>query len=400
MKPPVLHAGLVVSALLLSGCGGGQKDQQSNEQDNADSTATSAVSHDSTRRREKLPLADVVGSHACRECHPEEYDAWKQTGHAATFMPAHDVPFLGELDGLRFHDEFRNVTYHYHVTGNDVEVSVPAVFGAERFPLQYAFGSGAHAISFLTLLPDVKGGSLGLEHRVSWYRETGSLELTPKHEDLADPVQDAEVFGRIVHRDIVGDCIGCHVTTSEIVDGEVVNLEPNVGCESCHGAGRPHIEAVNAGKSDLRVQFSNDNWQPADEIQVCGRCHRTIDDIPGPVIRTDEMRILRFQSVGLVQSRCYLESGQKLSCVTCHDPHAPAGSQSTAIFESKCLQCHGGGTKPETGQTICPQSPKSGCIDCHLPKIKTSEHVHFSDHWIRIRENDPQPARSVSQNAQ
>jgi hypothetical protein len=399
MKQPVLHAGLVVAALLLSGCGNEKTTKQAGGE-KSEPAVSEAVSHDSTRRREKLPLADVVGSRACQECHPEEFDAWQQTGHAVTFMPAHEVPFLDELNGYRFHDKFRNVTYHYHVTGNDVEVSVPAVFGAERFPLQYAFGSGAHAISFLTLLPDVKGGSLGLEHRVSWYRETESFELTPKHEELPDPAQDAEMFGRIVHRDIVGDCIGCHVTTSDIVDGEVVNLEPNIGCESCHGPGRAHIEAVNAGHSNLRVQFSSDGWEPDDEIQVCGRCHRTIDDIPGPVIRADEMRIIRFQSVGLVQSRCYLESEKKLSCVTCHDPHAPADSPSTETFESKCLQCHGGGAEPDPDQTICPKSPKSGCIDCHLPKIEASRHVHFSDHWIRIRENDPQPARSVSQAAQ
>lgn len=399
MRLPVFHIGALGAALLLSGCGGDQQ-EEADQSETAEPASAETVSHDTTRRRQELPLADVVGSRACQECHPEVFEAWQQTGHAATFMPAHEVPFLDQLDGYRFHDDYRNATFHYHVTGNDVEVSIPAVFGAERFPLQYAFGSGAHAVSFLTLLPDVKGGSLGLEHRVSWYRETESFDLTPKHEELADPVQDAEVFGRIVHRDIVGDCIGCHVTTSDIVDGEVVNLEPNIGCESCHGPGRPHIEAVNAGLTDLRVQFSKDSWQPADEIQVCGRCHRTIDDIPGPVIRTDEMRIIRFQSVGLVQSRCYLESGQKLSCVTCHDPHAPAASQSTETFESKCLQCHGGSSELASEQSICPKSPNSGCIECHLPKIEVNKHVHFSDHWIRIRENDPQPARSVSQDAQ
>ena len=170
MKLPVFHTGLLGTALLLSGCGSGQK-EEAGQSATTEPGSAETVSHDTTRRRQELPLADVVGSRACQECHPDEFEAWQQTGHAATFMPAHEVPFLDQLDGYRFHDEYRNATFHYHVTGNDVEVSIPAVFGAERFPLQYAFGSGAHAISFLTLLPDVKGGSLGLEHRVSWYRE-------------------------------------------------------------------------------------------------------------------------------------------------------------------------------------------------------------------------------------
>jgi hypothetical protein len=383
MKLPVLQAGMFSAALLLGGCGGEENEQPAGAPETAVISTVETVSHDSTLRREKLPLADIVGSRACRECHPEVFDAWQQTGHAVTFRPAHEVPFIGKLNGYRFHDRYRNVTFHYHVTENDVEVSIPAVFGAERFPLQYAFGSGAHAISFLTLLPDVNGGSLGLEHRVSWYRETGSFDLTPKHEELDDPVQDSEMFGRIVHRDIVGDCVGCHVTTSEVKNEEVVDLEPNVGCESCHGAGRPHIEAVNRGLSDLRVQFGKDGWQPDDEIQICGRCHRTIDDIPEPVIRTDELRIIRFQSVGLVKSRCY--------------PHATADSQSTAGYELKCLQCHGGGSEPVTGQTICPQSPRSGCVDCHLPKVEVNTHVKFSDHWIRVRENESKRPASASQ---
>lgn len=43
-------------------------------------------------------------------------------------------------------------------------------------------------------------------------------------------------------------CVGCHITGSKDpieVDGKVVNL--NVQCESCHGPGKAHIEAAQAG---------------------------------------------------------------------------------------------------------------------------------------------------------
>lgn len=65
-----------------------------------------------------------------------------------------------------------------------------------------------------------------------------------------------------------GKCIKCHVTGSpEMIatEGAKPSL-PGVQCESCHGAGRAHVEAAKAGDA------SNVRTKPIEE-QTCVACH-------------------------------------------------------------------------------------------------------------------------------
>src|SRR5205823_5293708 len=109
-----------------------------------------------------------------------------------------------------------------------------------------------------------------------------------------------------------------------------------------------------------------------------------------------EILLARFQPVGLMQSKCYTESGGTFSCVTCHDPHARA-SADRASYDAVCLSCHAGRGPPRapassTAQpadralaagTPCPVSPSSRCVECHMPQIDAGQFIRFSDHWIR-----------------
>ena len=49
----------------------------------------------------------------------------------------------------------------------------------ERFPLEYAFGSGRHAVSFVTLLARDPTRPVAWEHRLTYFAHTQSLGLTP-----------------------------------------------------------------------------------------------------------------------------------------------------------------------------------------------------------------------------
>jgi hypothetical protein len=65
-----------------------------------------------------------------------------------------------------------------------------------------------------------------------------------------------------------GECIGCHVSGPRepvLVDGTIVNA--NVQCESCHGAGRAHVEAAKAG-NPAAARLAK---KPAEA--VCVSCH-------------------------------------------------------------------------------------------------------------------------------
>ena len=97
---------------------------------------------------------------------------------------------------------------------------------------------------------------------------------------------------------------------------------------------------------------------------------------------------VRFQPVGIVQSKCYQKSAGAFSCVTCHDPHARVSPDRPA-YNQVCLSCHGiaGKTKPETlakPAPPCPVSSLSRCVDCHMPRKDAGQGILFSDHWIRV----------------
>jgi len=67
-----------------------------------------------------------------------------------------------------------------------------------------------------------------------------------------------------------GRCIRCHVTDSaEMMAAQNDSPKfPDVQCEACHGAGRPHVEAARAGNAAAA------KTRPISEA-TCTRCHNT-----------------------------------------------------------------------------------------------------------------------------
>jgi hypothetical protein len=66
-----------------------------------------------------------------------------------------------------------------------------------------------------------------------------------------EKTKHARTINRLSSENREGDrCIGCHVTgvREPVMDGTTI-LNANVQCESCHGAGRAHVEAAKAGNA-------------------------------------------------------------------------------------------------------------------------------------------------------
>jgi hypothetical protein len=124
-------------------------------------------------------------------------------------------------------------------------------------------------------------------------------------------------------------------------------------------------------------------------MRLCGQCHRHPETGKPEMIRRDNPEIVRYQPVGLMQSKCYRGSRGALSCVTCHDPHARA-STDQATYEAACLACH-----RNPSQATCPVSPRAGCIGCHMPRRDSGQNVLFVDHWIGVNPGlDPRRDRT------
>ncbi len=328
----------------------------------------------------------VVGAAVCRQCHGEIAEAYETSGHAHTFALTAESDLARQLAGVEFLDPRRHRSFRYHFDTDGLSVSLPAVFGGEPFPLTFALGSGTHAVSFLTLLPHRDGSTVGLEHRATYYRK--GLGLTVGHPYLSDPVESAEHFGRILDGKKLAECLDCHTTQFAIIDHQLANLIPHVGCEKCHGPGRDHVAAMRAGLAGHDLSPAH-QWPTAmDELRMCGACHRLPESLKSSELVRNSRVLPRFQPAGLMQSRCFTKSEGALRCTTCHDPHEKVSSDA-GHYERICLECHRAQAAPD-----CPVN-RSHCISCHMPKVAFEGVAAFHDHWIRVRnDEDPAPIES------
>jgi hypothetical protein len=369
--------------------------------------------------RESTIQASFVGTARCAECHADKASDHATSGHSRTFHKVKDLSIPTQLHGQNYVDPIRHTTLEYQKDGAGLSVRIPEVFGKDLFPLQYALGSGQHAFTFLTLVPGPGGDAVGIEHRISLFSDAGAdrtkvpggaLGLTPG-QNTKSINEEVDHFGHIVSGKALMDCVRCHTTTAEIRGGEVLNLIPNVGCESCHGPGSEHVRTMTGEGPILRTMKSqnvrrlgkmfSEQWSAMDEIRLCGTCHRMPDDVPNDRISPYHASTVRFQPVGLLQSRCFLESEKGMSCSVCHDPHLPSSATKQSAYEDRCLSCHS--VDQNRQGTNCPVSPTKNCIGCHMPAIEIHPGVLFHDHWIRIRDeehNTPAPTASVPANAE
>lgn len=279
--------------------------------------------------------------------------------------------------------------------------------------MQWVVGSGSRGRSYLT----GKDGFL-FQSPLTWYVETKKWDFAPQYEKANLH------FGR----PITPECLFCHCNKAEPVPGSVNRYSNSVfhgeaiGCERCHGPGQLHV----AKQVDLSPGIENPvqkektfgkiidptiaNPRHMDHSlreDVCWQCHLQSAE---RVVRRDRDRFeyrpglplseflrdfLRPQTdlgqpqfVGVVPqmlaSRCYQNSvgGEKLGCISCHDPHAlPPEEKKAEFYRGRCLTCH-----QQQGCRLDPDQRKSkqdDCVACHMPKTPSKfPHLSVTDHRL------------------
>jgi tetratricopeptide (TPR) repeat protein len=193
-----------------------------------------------------------------------------------------------------------------------------------------------------------------------------------------------------------------------------------IDCERCHGPGQLHVERWGSAKERptgaLDPTIVNPRRLPLERrINVCFQCHlgdakagervprhdRQLEEFRPGFLLTDvsvpfeyEQALevdygLSAQADRLLRSRCYLASGGKIECLTCHNPHVTTYDESRTadFYRGKCLGCH------DLDSCKAPESarqatvPRDDCVRCHMRKAEPDDHRHtlFTDHWIRRR---------------
>ena len=309
-----------------------------------------------------------VGSKACAECHADVYQSYSKTDMGrAMSSPGDSKNFDALAAPVKVDNPVTHRSYEVYRRGADLyqsEYELDAegkeVFRDEQ-KISYVVGSGVNGFSFI-----VRRGDFLFEAPLSYYSQVKAWDLSPGYERVD--------YG--FTRPVRVRCIVCHNGRPQPVEGsEVMFTDPpfmelSIGCESCHGPGALHIERRKKalpldGESDRSIvnPAKLPTWLANN---VCMYCHESgdvrvlmpgksyVDFRPGtPLANTvaifavpfdrkappQDLMLRHFVLMSL--SQCYLKSGGKLACITCHDPHRePSTEEAVPFFRSKCLICH------------------------------------------------------------
>jgi hypothetical protein len=323
-----------------------------------------------------------VGSRACAGCHRAISETYSKTGMARTLhLPGGEEPrrpvtvFSQALN--RHYQVFRNGGGLYQ-SQYELDPAGRVVFKTSH-KIEYVVGSGANGHSYIVR----RGGQL-FQAPLSFYSKSLTWDLSPGYE------QKDMGFSR----QIQPVCMSCH-------GGWQSAGELGVGCENCHGPGQSHV--AQAGKGAI---VNPAKLPPPLAEDICMKCHQDgdarvlqpgkeySDFRPGSPLH-ETVAILKIpptrdgvDSSDLLEhhfamklSRCYLGSGGKLGCLSCHDPHS---SPARTYYRGKCLNCHsdGGCSLP-----LEKRLPANDCAGCHMPKrqVKGISHSALTLHRI-VRE--------------
>jgi Flp pilus assembly protein TadD len=326
-----------------------------------------------------------VGPDSCAECHRERVAEFKQTRHysacrepVAGKMPTSFAPGQG-----RFHSRDPHLQFDMIQTDQGFfQSTIHEASGqtqTTRSRIDLAYGAPPTDEVYFTWRDDRL-----FELPIAWLhpqQQWGASAFDP------DGAGDYS-------RPLTVRCLECHNTWFEHQPGTLNQYRRDhfilgVTCERCHGPGKDHVTyhrehpQETASHAILHPgRLSRDRL-----MDLCAQCHSNAIKHRGPAFsyRPGEPLESSYKTVSsrhpeddhvanqvkyLKQSKCYQQS-DKLTCVTCHDPHKPhqadanplEGAHSTEA--QSCRQCHQSEDCHERSRL--PAAVQDNCIGCHMP---------------------------------
>ncbi len=253
-------------------------------------------------------------------------EAYSSTGMARSFSESATLPPLDD-----FYDAASG--RHYRIqrkTDGDYLESRDAGGKVLEARVDGIVGSGRHARVPLSRAANGQWTEMPL----AWYTEGGGhWGVGPDFIGTAQPD-----LGRAVS----SDCLLCHT-------GQTGGHPAGIGCESCHGAGKP-------------------TWK------ICLKCHieSGVHGGHGPSPGGEDRFELNSAAYRLFQSKCYKAAGDTLTCTTCHPQHG--FSKTLAEYRQVCRGCH----------PAMHNSAPLNCTRCHMPKrLAGDAKLMVTDHHIQ-----------------
>ena len=339
------------------------------------------------RGPQKGAAPEATGNEACASCHSEIYKSYLTTAMAHASGPALEGFVPGEFD-----DKISGVTFRVYERDGRAWMSYERggeLRGEREFV--YFIGTGKKGRTYLFF----DDGYL-FEAPINWYSQENRWNMTPGYTQAREIPMNLPAFS---------SCLNCHTSgmqprlpgTKNKFAGKPF-LHDGITCERCHGFGEAHVDGKGAIVNPAKL--------PAERRDsVCMECHfegTTAVEQPGKKIHqfqpgdllsdyvhyfvaTDNQSqkgeaLSQFEALSL--SACKRNTGDRMWCGTCHDPHRePKPEEKIAYYRSKCLECHGEGFAAKH------HANRPDCVGCHMPKLPSKDvaHTESTDHRILKR---------------
>lgn len=355
--------------------------------------------------------AEYVGMNACQSCHASIYDSYLETGMGKSLYRPDQKDAIERFGPDEVvHDAYSGYSYHPYWQDGEFFILEFMVEGLDtthsrREKIDYIVGSGHQTRSYL-----MERNQYFYEMPITWYVNSQRWDMSPGYENGNNTR---------FNREIGEECMACHTGHIEF-EAKSLNrfrkVSLGIDCEKCHGPGSIHIARKEAGELvdvGREIDYSIVNPAKLDinlQFDVCQQCHlqgvtvlkgkhpSVTDFRPGmPLHQVYDIFIERDSDADdfgiashaerLKESRCFIASGDSLTCTTCHNPHKSIAVTDPGIYAKQCQSCHSMEKDLNCGVAPDMMAAKGGnCIACHMPKRGTSDipHVQFTDHKIRV----------------
>jgi predicted CXXCH cytochrome family protein len=247
-------------------------------------------------------------------------------------------------------------------------------------PIEVIMGGRRHGIGFLSRIEEIGGIRLErpalIQNRYAWSFTREALVLAPGC-SAARPRSFETAFGVVLSPTFESRCFACHGQPKVAGAGN----SGGVHCESCHGPGSQHLQAISSGSPAHNI-VNPGKLNAEESIGVCAQCHVGLTKFSDP--SPDDLLIAN-QARAITSSECFIQSGKAFTCTTCHNPHGSSANDEARSI-AVCLNCHS--PRSIRHAAICPVNAREKCLDCHMPSVEMGP-LHLVDHLIRVHPEQP-----------
>lgn len=350
-----------------------------------------------------------VGDQSCKECHKREYQEWQQSHHFMSMLPANDSTVKGDFNNITFKGD--GVTSRFFKKDNIFYINTEGEDGKNHdFEVKFTFG----VIPLQQYLIQFPSGRLQVPRlswdtkKNKWFNQYAGQKI-PSHDWLhwTENSQNWNTMCAVCHSTNLRKNYDVHADKYKTSYSVI-----NVSCESCHGAGKLHVDFAKSGdyiKGNKKEEgyskiISGNN--PTEQLNKCAPCHALITEVSSSHIDSKEIMdnyipqipdTQNFYADGQVNNEDYnytsfLQSkmhGMGVKCSDCHNPHS---AKLKRVGNLTCTQCHVQNKYDTPSHTFHKkENIGSKCVSCHMPgKVYMGNDLRH-DHFFRV----PRPDLSV-----